>query len=482
MDDPFEIELKLEYDPADVDALLAAEPLAAASSLTQRLVSTYYDTADGVLAEHGFTLRVREVGGRFVQTIKADGAPAAGLFARPEWEMEVADATPLLDPAQSPIAPLVADKPLVPLFASDIARTVWTIEASDARIEVALDRGEVRAGKRRDPVHDLELELKDGSAIALFDLARRLDAAAPLRLGILSKSERGQRLSAGKPKRAVKAEPIILGADADGREAFATIARACLRQFRLNETLVIAHGNAAAVHQARVGLRRLRSAFSLFAPMLAGDLTAARLAGDLRWLAGALGEVRDLDVLIAAHGESASPQLVGARDAGMTRVRAALADPRSRRLMLDLAQWLAVGDWRVRASDIAAMPVRQLAADLLDRTRKRLKRRGHDLAELDDEHRHRARIAAKKLRYASEFFACLWSTGKGKRRHAAFAEVLETLQDQLGALNDLATAPHLIARLGLDPAAVTPPHDRADLLARAAEAHERLMDMKRFWR
>src|SRR3546814_20637694 len=92
----------------------------------------------------------------------------------------------------------------------------------------------------------------------------------------------------------------------------------------------------------------------------------------------------------------------------------------------------------------SALPESGLAAfadSLLDSSLKRLKRRGKGLAGLSDEKRHRARIEAKKLRYATEFFASLYSGKKARRRHQPFLKRLEKLQAYLGEPNDLVTGP-----------------------------------------
>lgn len=69
-----EIELKLEIDPVDlpsVDPLLAV-----AESRSVHQVTVYYDTPETALNAHGFTLRVRSSGGRFVQTVKPVPPPS----------------------------------------------------------------------------------------------------------------------------------------------------------------------------------------------------------------------------------------------------------------------------------------------------------------------------------------------------------------------------------------------------------------------
>ena len=46
MDDPVEVELKLEYDPADRERLLASPLLGASGGQPKRLVATYFDTPE----------------------------------------------------------------------------------------------------------------------------------------------------------------------------------------------------------------------------------------------------------------------------------------------------------------------------------------------------------------------------------------------------------------------------------------------------
>ncbi|HLZ79396.1 MAG TPA: CHAD domain-containing protein, partial [Sphingomonas sp.] len=178
-------------------------------------------------------------------------------------------------------------------------------------------------------------------------------------------------------------------------------------------------------------------------------------------------------------------QLAAARAGIFDHARGELASARSRRLMIDLAEWLALGDWRLRPADpvLAGSRPATFAAESLDLHRKRLKHRGRGLAGLSDGRRHKTRIEAKKLRYATEFFASLYPAQNAQRRHAVFLDALEEMQDELGELNDQVTGPEVLARLGIDPSAMSPPQqDRAERLNRAEKAYERLMDAKRFWR
>ncbi len=62
----------------------------------------------------------------------------------------------------------------------------------------------------------------------------------------------------------------------------------------------------------------------------------------------------------------------------------------------------------------------------------------------------------------------------------------ESLQDHLGALNDLATAPEVLDRLGIkgDPEAfvLLAAGKKKTLLKRAAEAQDAWVDAARYWR
>ncbi len=487
MEGSLEVELKLELDPValgkvDRDALFGV------TRASDRLESVYFDTPGLDLRAAGFSLRVRKKGRQHIQTIKADAKAKAGLFVRPEWEHPIKGSTPIVDETAGPLTSMVGWKvldALVRLFATDVRRTIHLHSERGATIEIAIDEGDVRAGERSEPLCEIELELKSGPSGVLFDIARRMNEVLPVRLGVRSKAERGYALVAGDAVTAFGNEPIILDPGDDAAHAFETIAHACLRQFRLNEALLLAGGGAEALHQARIGLRRLRSAFTLYKPLLAGDAKAQLLRGELKWLAAELGEVRNLDIVIDRVEAGEREPIMDARARIHDVVRAELESARTRILMIDLAEWLALGDWRVRPQDPAALhqPVRLLADGLLEKHRKRMKRRGRNFASLSDRGRHEVRIEAKALRYAAEFFAALYRDKKSRRRQKAFLKALEDLQDRLGALNDLVTAPQVIGKHGLD---VKLPRigrrERERMLHRAEGAFEAFMDMKRYWR
>ncbi len=104
----------------------------------------------------------------------------------------------------------------------------------------------------------------------------------------------------------------------------------------------------------------------------------------------------------------------------------------------------------------------------------------------EDEHRHEARKNAKKLRYAAEFFGSLFAGKRAARRYKRFIDAVEKLQDQLGALNDLATGPDVLDKYGLrdHPEAdrLVSHADKSALIHKAQDALDDVLDAKRFWK
>ena len=155
-----ETELKLSCSP---DALAAAlqHPLVAAAATQdspQHLVATYYDTDDFALRRHHVALRIRSEGGEWVQTIKSGGSSSAGLHQREENEESIEGANLDLTklPVRGPLGEFFADgslrQGLREVVTTDIHRETRLLKTGrGGLIEMAMDRGEVRAGGRGFP-------------------------------------------------------------------------------------------------------------------------------------------------------------------------------------------------------------------------------------------------------------------------------------------------------------------------------------------
>nr|WP_168879020.1 CHAD domain-containing protein [Rhizobium sp. P28RR-XV]NLR85619.1 CHAD domain-containing protein [Rhizobium sp. P28RR-XV] len=476
-----EIELKLDLSDLEMDRLVTSDLLGEpAETVEQR--SVYFDTDDRRLFNAGFTLRIRRSGVARTQTVKATG-PSASLFARSEWETAVETDVPALDHT-SPLLNQFGDirESLFPQFEISIERRIWNLIENDSKIELVADRGTAAEADRQAAICEIELELKDGNPKDLFTLARKIEAIVPFKFGVNSKAERGYRLL-DAAQHVHKSAEIALEWRSSAEDGFQAIAQACLRQFRLNETVLLHRRSAEALHQARVAIRRLRSAISLFRPIL--DEEARRLSDEFRWLAGVLGEARNTDVLLPkAKDGDLTDRLQKVREAAYDEVENALGSPRARALMLDFHEWLHTGAYR--DGPAKDKTIGEQAVEALDKMRKKLKKHGRDLAHVDDEKRHEARKDAKKLRYAAEFFKSLFADHKKARRHKRFIKAMEELQDQLGALNDLATGPDVLDKHGLrdhpGAASVISHADKSSLILAAQAALDDVLDAKRFWR
>lgn len=454
-----EIELKLAAEPASLAALWAAPALAdhGRPGPTRRLETCYFDTADGRLQRRGLSLRVRRVGRRYQQALKAGGNGRGLHLDRGEWEVPIDGAEPELDrlpPPARELLGLVLPGELKPIFTTRVRRQIRHLDA----VEIACDIGEIEAGARREPIAELELELRAGAPAALYELAVALHQQAPsLRLETRSKSARGYHLAGlASAATARKATRLELPGDATVGEALVLIVRHGLEHVVAHAAVAAAGADPEGVHQMRVGLRRLRSALALFRD----EIPAERLGwlkAETKWLAGALGPTRDWDVFLAETLRvllRRRPQDAGlgrliaaaetARAAGYEQVRAALADPRYSALALRLGLWVETGfDDDAGGSPRRRLPMRERAGRLLKRRHKRALAAGQDFAALSPDARHALRIALKQLRYAIEFFRSLWDDDIV----APYHEALAGLQDVLGHMNDMAVAERLVGAL-----------------------------------
>jgi len=457
-----EIELKLVCEPAELERVRRAPALnrlKRGRASGKHLHSTYFDTDNLALGDHGFALRLRRSGGACTQTLKTESGLSGdktGALARDTGEYEARlprgaagpDLNKLPAGLRSRIQKLANGNSIAPRLVSDIRRTVHCLETPEGDvIELALDKGALRAGTTKEiPVSEIELELKQGSPESLYRLALDLSDIATLRVGFRSKSERGFDLLRPVAPAAVKAEALTLAADATLEDAYATVLRHCLVHLTSNETATIEARLPEALHQMRVALRRARSALTIFRPAIGGS-TVDRLAGEARWLANELGPARDLDVFITEIVAPVVPRDAAlaalmdraavAREEAWSRALDALTSRRYTRFLLEYGLFLAGRGWRLKRK--APRLARQFAGEALDRRLASVVKLGREIETLDLESRHELRKRLKKFRYALHFFSALFGSDAAR----PYIKHLSLLQDVFGGLNDVATA-HLI--------------------------------------
>jgi CHAD domain-containing protein len=208
----------------------------------------------------------------------------------------------------------------------------------------------------------------------------------------------------------------------------------------------------------RVALRRLRSAFSVFEPVMPRAAVAPLVAA-LKWLASSLGPARDWDVFVietlpsiekefGPHGElnALSKRCGKLRRKAGAKARRAARSVRYQLLMLSLAAWLESWSRHIELEPEQRKalfePIGAFASRVLEQRYDRVRKRGRKIDKLSSRELHRLRIAVKKFRYATDFFSGIY---EGRLVRAALHR-LSDLQDMLGAINDAATVASLMSQ------------------------------------
>jgi inorganic triphosphatase YgiF len=461
-----EIELKLDASHEDLRRL-QRQPLVRSLSqtraVTQSLESVYFDTEEHDLIAAGFGLRVRRIGTRRVQTVKGERLASGGLFERTEFEIPLYGDQPSIERISDPelrarLTEIVAGKPLVEVFRTEFRRTHRVLRKGESEWTLDVDVGRITAGGRSVPVHEVELELRQGDPAKLFEFALLLQERIDLRPAVRSKAERGYALARGEGAAALTSRRVRLDPDAAFEDALVAILSHCLAHFTANADCAREGLDPEGVHQMRVGVRRARAALAMFEPLLPSDRVRF-FRSELRWLGRELGAARDLDVF--TRGLLAEIEAPRAGYAALERLRAeatalraecyeevgeCLVSRRYARLVLELGGWISARGWQehVSADDSLRFlePARGFAEVELER-RHRKARRLADRRDESDAARHALRIELKKLRYAGEFLRDLYP-GHGARR---FLRRIVRVQSALGHMNDVATAERILAAL-----------------------------------
>ena len=489
-------ELELKWQVPDAIRPALRQELIRRGAKSSRLVARYFDTPQGLLAQHGVSLRLRKEGRRWFQTLKAGGTSAvdrlehevprtAAAGAQPALDLSLHDETSagkvLRDALQG-----AAGETLVQRFETDVQRLAVRFQWPDSELEAALDVGHVRAGEREAPILELELEHLAGGLDELFELAQAWQAHGQLWLDTRSKAKRGAALADGHMQGApIKARAPLLDRDMSGHDLLRSVVTQALEQVLGNASHVAAGSHEEEhVHQLRVGLRRLRTALR--------DLGSLGHGIESTWEAvlaqafARLGGIRDDDAVAAAvRGllqQAGAPSLSWPAEAADKDSGAIVREQQFQRTLLEILKWTLTPAPPDAASACPPSHLRQHLAGRLDKLHRQVIKGGRAFEPLPTEGQHRVRKRLKRLRYLVEFVSALWPP-KATRR---FLKRMEPAQDALGHHNDVVVAAEKFkADMQRDPqssfAAGFLVAHRA-VTARAARiALDKMMDATRFW-
>ena len=422
----------------------------------KHLKAIYYDTADQILRKNGLSLRVRQSGQRFVQTMKAEDGDDP--LRRGEWEASVASFTPDVGLAM-PFVPAKLREALTaqPLRAGLHFRyppAPAPVDLPAGTIEVAFDRGLLKAGERSMPVSEIELELKEGSPSV--DLRGGAGAGRPRRGAPVDPQQGGARLRPGEPTR--RRRPRRRASSTSTHPCRSTrpsppfshrACAICWCRCRRPRTAAIRRASIRSAWRSR----RLRSALDSMATLVTSE-TLEVLRADASWLASTLSAARTWDIFQERDAGGRRRQLPGRRRVRCARRRrggatacglrrcppGALRQPQLPAFVIRLGGWVEARGWR---SDVGpehlpllAEPAFSFAQRILSVHHDKVLKRGRHFKSLTAPERHRLRLAVKKLRYVADFLLPLCTDRKSARQ---FTSRLADLQEELGAFNDMTT-------------------------------------------
>jgi triphosphatase len=488
------VEVELKYRATDRGAAERLLESAAIGSLeaSGEIVEThhgdrYFDTETGALRKAGYAGRIRETPNGALVTLKSLTSSDSPMHRRHELE---APATPRLQPllwppseARSLLLELAGDQRLVETVRLDQRRRRRCFGRDGTAVELSLDDVRVLdANEEVDRFVQLEAELTRGNDNALDAVAAVIDALPGIEPAKTSKLDDAERALAGRaagrvqqrrvPRRVSakaaapgpsdkrkpdkrtpdkRATPGVSGEDsldAAGRKVLA---------FHLDRMIARASGARSGrdpedIHAMRVATRRQRAAWRTFRDALPRRRSKALRRG-LRDVASALGRVRDLDVLIdaaVAYDAALAPSRRGAlapllaawrrdREEARSALVAELDSRRYRRFVRKARDFVRQRD-DVPAADLRVPHlVRDTAPARIWEAYQIVRAYESVLDWADTATLHALRIAAKRLRYALEFFGDALGPDAPH-----LIESVVALQDALGSLHDADVAAHLI--------------------------------------
>jgi triphosphatase len=466
-----EMELKLSLPGAEAESAVVGRMHQQGYRVEEldpvRNVDIYLDTFDWSLRKNKLALRYRVSNGTAVYTLKSTGSVQDGIHQR--MEIEISPEAPVDAPATVPVKRIRKHiegmiwprKLLEHIQIRTDRRRYRVITAEEAEIELAFDtstfslRG-LHEARRTQRLHELEAEILDGPATALRSLAAFLEKAFGYPPSVASKLEVAiARLKVVLPSKKPPEKFMVHPEDRFDR-AVNKILTFQLQRFREQLPGVHRDIDTEFVHQARVATRRIRSALRLFHDAVP-EKTGTYLAGEIKWIGGMFGAVRDLDVFLlnlsrferqiryfpGRKKRALENQIEKQRRAPLKELLEALDSTRYKSLERRLTRFLERPlPFRPQAP-LAGKAVREVAPVIIHEHFEAVMAQGHKvLANPKLKEFHRLRIQMKKLRYAAEFMGPAYNGGLDP-----FIERTVEIQDCLGELQDTVSTRNFIEAL-----------------------------------
>src|SRR5215212_2402538 len=479
-------EIEWQFDAGELESVegwlgrhdSGSSGLLVAPQSTVEITDTYYDTDDWRFYRAGYALRVRNTDGEVEATMKSLTPSEGSLRRRREISEPLKDDKPsTLKKAGGAVGgrsrTLVGGREMRLLFSIETRRQGFALllegstdgNQEDVRIgEISLDASEIPLGEETTRLTRVEIEAGIGMAPTpdLLGFVDEMQSALELTPASISKYETGLYASGLNPT-----EDSLLGPThidpymSLGEVAFAVLRRQ-FAEMRDHEPSTRLGEDPEELHDMRVPTRQMRAAMKIFEEAL--PERAGWLREELRWVAHALGDVRDLDVQIErfqAWKEEANEEVSGFLDRilSITHKRRAearknmleaLDSSRYERLESSFAEMLRRGpaaalelaqtNGKGQADEVVTAAAPALVSDRYRKWRKAAKRLDESSSP---EAFHDVRKKGKRLRYTLEFVSEVYGELVQK-----LVKPLKRLQDDLGDHQDAVVTAGYLRELG----------------------------------
>ncbi|CAN5906210.1 hypothetical protein BH23ACT11_BH23ACT11_00240 [soil metagenome] len=433
------------------------EPRAVVGRIRE-ISDTYLDSDDWRIYRAGYAMRVRRIKGKrpAEATLKSlnTGDEDSGLRRRREISQVLDGATlEALDdasgPVGGPISALIGQKSLRVLFEVETRRTTYALTFDGSEVgEVALDETAIPLDNGVEPtrLRRVEVEVDSDAVSRLEPFVEHLRRECRLYPAVASKYESGLLA-----RKIVLPQPPEFGPTSVSGDP--TTAELAFRVLREQFSIFLAHEPGTRIgedpeelHDMRVATRRMRAAMKIFENAV--PVRTQKFRADFKWVAVALGNVRDLDVQLEcldAWVSGADPQerealealrsaLEGQRMNQRTPMLRTLNSRRYARLVESFGEFLRRGP--TRRAQAARRPIRADAPDLVRGPYRKVRKLGDSLRqESSSEDYHELCKRAKRLRYALESVSEIY--GEPAKD---LIKSLKNVQDLLGDHQDAVVA------------------------------------------
>src|SRR5919107_2902842 len=409
---------------------------------TREISDTYLDTEEWRIYQAGYSLRIRRVKGKntaeATMKLLASEAEGPGFRSRREIsepldspEPEAFDDDP--GPVGKRIGTLVGPKKLRTLFEIHTRRNTYGLILEGSEVgEVALDETTIPLENDAEPAHvrRVEVEVEPEALLRLEPFVERMREACRLSPATASKYEAGLFARDLAPPGPPEFGPTGVDDSLTAGELAFRILREQFAVFLAHEPGTRIGEDPEELHDMRVAARRMRAAMKIFEEQL--PVRTQRFRNEFKWIAGALGEVRDLDVQLEQLDGWISSASSGDREP-LEALRAPFSG-RYARLVESSGAFLERGP--SRRAQASRRPILAAAPDLVREPYRKVRKLGDPLdEESSGEEYHELRKKGKRLRYALEFLSDIYGDPTKD-----LIKPLKDLQDVLGNHQDAEVA------------------------------------------